>query len=300
MTSAVVGYWSGSLSYNGFTVPFGQIDENGTVWLLHGVDGWDGVDIGAGDITQNSADHGGTPSPQFYAPRPVTLRVTAMSPTQAIRDMSRARMHSVVPIGDGPDATTDLATFVYNEPIPKTAQLRRNGRMVEISLDLTSVSFSIPLAAPDPRKYSLQNYTTTIQAPTVTTGLAFPLTFPITWPDSPPSNQGAATNHGNFNSPFVANIYGPWTAPSLSSAEQNKTISYSSLVLGAGDVLTVDTARFLSYLNGAYRPADLGSSWFRLLPDGVSPKGVSGGVNSVRLGGSGSGFAQISYSDAWQ
>lgn len=296
--TAVVGYWSGSLSYGSKSIPFGNIDSNGTYWLLQKVDGWDGVDVGSGQVTQNEGDHGGVPSPAFYAPRYMTLLVTAMSPTQALRDVARSDMASVCPVGEG--GAGDLATFVYNEPIPKTCLVRRKDgdRIQEASLDLNSVTFSIPLVAPDPRKYSVQTYTSPIAPPSPPVGLAPPFTPPILLPSATPSNQGTFVNHGNFNTPWYATVFGPWTSPSFASVEQGKTITFTGLSLGAGDYLSVDALNYMGFLNGsAYYSADEGSDWFRLLPDtALTP----GGVNSVRIGGSGSGSAQITYSDAWQ
>jgi hypothetical protein len=287
--TAAVGYWSGSLTYGTKSIPFGNVDANGTMWLLHGVDGWDGAAIGSGQVTQNSGDHGGVPSPQFYGPRLITLRVTAMAPTQALRDVARSDMARACPIGSG--GANDLATFVYNEPIPKTTKLRRDDRIQELSLDLNSVSFSVPLIAPDPRKYSVQTYTTPISPPTPPTGLAPPFTPPLLIPAAAPSNEGTFTNHGDFETPWYATVYGPWTSPSFHSVEQNRTVTYTGLTLGAGDILQVDSLNFMGFLNGSvFYSADAGSDWFRLQPD----------TNRIRIGGSGSGSATITYSDAWQ
>jgi len=111
--SGDIGYWTGSLSYGGNTIQFGQTDSNGITWQWNGIDGWDGPDT-SGGVIQRSGDHGGWPSPQFYAPRTMTLRVTALAPSQALRDVARALLSQVVPV-------SDLAVLAYNEPVPKMA-----------------------------------------------------------------------------------------------------------------------------------------------------------------------------------
>ena len=67
---------------------------------------------------RKAGDHGAWAAPQYYAARAITLSVTASAPTQALRDLARALLQQAVPI-------SDLATFAYNEPVPKQAAVRR-------------------------------------------------------------------------------------------------------------------------------------------------------------------------------
>lgn len=285
-----IGYWTGSLSYGGNTVEFGQVDSNGITWLWQGIDGWDGPDT-SGGIIQRSGDHGGWASPQFFAPRTMTLRVTAIAPTQALRDLARALLSQVVPV-------SDLAVLAYNEPIPKQAMARRSGKITEKPLTTTDVVFTVGLAAPDPRKYSQQVHSvTTSAAPATGTGLVFPVTFPVTWPASPPSGQVAVTNAGNFETRPVITITGPVTSPALISLTTGQTVSWTGLVLGVGSTLTVDfNARQAVDQNGTYWPADVQSSWWVMAGDAPG-----GATTEIELGGAAGTGAQFvcSWQDAY-
>ena len=120
-----VGFWTGSLSYQPawasapFVIPFGGVDANGVAWILLSVTGWDGPPT-VGQIVQRSADHGGWPSAQYYGPRLITLDVLISAPDQASRDVAKQQLIQACPV-------SDLATFTYNEPVPKLAYVRQNG-----------------------------------------------------------------------------------------------------------------------------------------------------------------------------
>ncbi len=279
------GYWGGSLSYPaaGVSIPFGSVDANGIAWMLQGVDGWDGVPT-VGQVLQHGGDHGGYPTPQYYGPRPLTLRVRAAAPTQALRDTARALMQQAV-------AVSDLVSFVYNEPVAKTAQVRRSGKLTEKCLTLNDVDFTIGLIAPDPRKYGQQVYTLTASVNSQALGLAPPLRPPILLPAQPPPGSVTIINHGNFETRPQVTITGPISAPALYNQTTSQTISFSALTLGATDVLVVDLLNRTAYLNGSFRPADPWSSWWVAAP----------GNSQVVLQGSTSTGAQmtVTYQDAW-
>lgn len=293
MTTAV-GYWTGSLTYTdpyGTTrsIQLGQTDPNtGIQWLIVGLTGFDGPPV-SGSMPQRANDHGGWAAPQWYGPRIMTLTVEVIAPSQALRDTARSQIAAVVPVGSA--GGTDLAEFVYNEPVPKRLMVRRSGDLTPSFPTANNAVFPIGLAAPDNRKYSAALYTPQIGTTAVTpTGLTWPLTYPITYPASTPANQGSVTNAGDFESPGTVTITGPVVAPSITNLTTNQTIAFSTLTLTAGDVLTVDTLNRQAFLNGQFRSADVTSSWWRLTP----------GSNTLRFGGTGSGTASITYRDAYQ
>src|SRR6266487_4502712 len=83
-------------------------------------DGWDSPDVQGAGVIPKSGDHGGWATPQFYAPRALTWTITASAPSQALRDQARALLQQAVPV-------SDLATIIYDEPVPKQIQARRSG-----------------------------------------------------------------------------------------------------------------------------------------------------------------------------
>lgn len=252
--SGDIGFWTGSITYAGITIPLGGTDANGTAWMLKDWDGLDGAPT-SGQVTQRGSDHGGWASPQYYGPRPITLYVHASAQTEALRDVARAMLQEAVPV-------SDLAPLVFNEPIPKTLQVRRSGRLTEKCTTLVDVDFTIGLIAPDPRKYStvMQSASATIAVQLL--GIAPPWTPPIVLPSQPPGGFITITNGGNFETRPIITITGPIAGPAVYNVTAEQTVSYSALTLGATDSLVIDLNLKTANLDGMYVPADISSAWF--------------------------------------
>lgn len=284
-----VGIWGGSIAYTPavgtpVTVTFGQVDGNGIGWILTGFDGLDSPDT-AGQVVQRQGDHGGWATPQFYAPRALTLTLTARAPSWALRDAARALLQQAVPI-------SDLALLTVAEAVPKQLLVRRSGRITEAYPgEQTEVDFTIGLIAPDPRKYTAVLQQATANQGAGPAGLAPPWTPPITLPAGAPPMTVSATNGGSFETRPVVTITGPVTSPALVNQTTGQVVSYSALTLGASDVLAVDFLNKQALLNGVFRTADLTSSWW------VMPPGATG----IQMTGTASAGASmtVAWRDAW-
>jgi Phage tail protein len=267
--SADFGYWTGSLSYqpswssSGFTIPFGSLDANNVAWVLQGVTGWDSPPVAVGAVIQRSADHGGWPTAQFYGPRIITLTVWASAPSQALRDQARLSLQQAVPF-------SDLATFTYDEPVPKLAYVRRNAASTigETYPTTCDVIFSIPLVAPDPRKYAVNPVTTTSLTVVNTSPLALPFTLPVTFPPVVPLGSAGvlAVNSGNFETRPVITVTGPITNPAVTNGSTGQVVSFTGLTLTASEQLVLYTDLRQAYIGGQFYPADSSSAWFVLEP----------------------------------
>jgi len=295
LPSGDTGFWTGSISYQPswasapFVIPLGSTDSNGVTWVLKELKGWDGPP-GVGQVIQRSADHGGWPSAAYYGPRLMTLSVEAKAPTQALRDQAAQQLVQAVPV-------SDLATFRYDEPVPKQVYCRQTAS-ANITMNkptLVDVEFSIPLVAPDPRKYSTVPFsgTATVPAPVINP-LTLPVTLPIGFPGSTPAIDSAVTcvNAGTFETRPVITVTGPITSPQVVNASTGQVISFTGLTLTSAQQLVLYTDNRQAFLSGTFYPADLGSAWFVLEP----------GETQVYL--TGSGFAggaaiTISFSSAW-
>jgi hypothetical protein len=272
-------------------ITFGQTDANGVTWMLQKVDGWDSPPTAVGQVIQRSADHGGYATAQYYGPRIITLTVMASAPDQATRDAARAQMQQTVPF-------SDLGTFLYGEPVPKVAYVRRNATagVTETCPTLCDVIFTVPLVAPDPRKYapdaqSLSSVTAT--PPPVPLSLPFSSGFPVSFPAQvPPGTQGIlALNSGTFETRPIVTVTGPVTAPSIINGATGQAVTFSGLTLKASDQLILDMTARQAFVDTVFTAADPSSSWWVIQP----------GETLIYLQGTGSAGSVLSvqFASAW-
>lgn len=291
------GFWTGSVTYSpvyapgGITLSIGTgPDANGTSWIWQEIKGWDSPDV-TGQVIQRTGDHGGWAASQFLAPRVMTLTVMASARTQALRDEARALFQQVMPVGT---FAGDLATLTYNEPAPKQALFRRSGKIAEQLPTLTDAIWTANIVAPDPRKYSVTQSSVTayLAGGSGGGGMVVPFTVPFTLAAALPPGAAEAVNSGKFEVRPVVTVHGPVTAPVIANAAYGMRVSFSEVVLAAGDTLAVDFDARAGAYNGAYRSADLSSAWWVLQP----------GSNTIEVGGLtvGTGaFFEVSWRNAW-
>jgi hypothetical protein len=169
--------------------------------------------------------------------------------------------------------------------------VRRSGPILETYSTLVDAIFSIPLVAPDPRKYGTVLHTLTATQASAAAGLAPPFTPPFTLPAGAPPMAVACTNAGSFETRPTITITGPITSPAVVNQTTGQTIGFTGMTLAASDVLVVDLAAKQATLNGVYRTADVGSSWWVLPP----------GTTTVQVTGTAATGAQMTVTsrDAW-
>lgn len=289
MTAAPeVGTWTAGITYTpavgaSVDLELGVEDADGTWWVLADWDGLGGVPT-AGQVVQRSGEHGGFATPQFYAPRPITLVVRATALSQALRDKAEATVGLAIPV-------SDLALLRIDEAIPKQMLVRRSGAIVPSYLTRADVELNIGLIAPDPRKYSTVLNLVTANQGAGAAGLAPPWTPPVTLPAGAPPMSVSVTNAGSFETRPVVTIQGPVTGPALVNQDTGQTVGFSTITLGVGDTLAVDFLNRQALLNGVYRTADIASSWW------VMPPGTTG----VQMTGTAAAGASmtVAWRDAW-
>lgn len=264
-------------------IEFGGTDSNGVRWTIADLTGDDGPPL-HGQVVTAAGDVGGWPTPQFPAPRLLTLTLQIIAPTPAARDVARAQVAMAFPIND-------LATLRIDETIPKQMLVRRSGEIPGPKVADTDVRLIIGLVAPDPRKYGTVLHTATATQASPAAGLAPPLTPPLTLPAGAPPMAVAVTNAGSYETRPTVTITGPITAPAVVNQTTGAAVSFSGMTLAASDQLVVDLAAKQSYLNGVFRTADIGSSWWVLQP----------GTTTVQVTGTGTtgSTMTVAWRDAW-
>jgi hypothetical protein len=268
--SGDTGFWTGSITYSPswspqpIVIPFGTTDASGVTWQWHSIDGWDSPPTAGQGVIQRSADQGGWPAPQFFGPRIITLHGMASAPDQPTRDQARALLQQAVPVND-------LAVLQYNEPVPKIAYVRRNASaaITETCPTLCDVVFSIPMVAPDPRKYAIPAQTAgvVIGPPSLST-LALPFSLPVSFPGNIPPSATSVTvvNSGTFETRPTLVITGPITSPGVVNATTAQAVTFTGLSLRATDQLVLDMDARQALLNGSFQPADVSSAWWVIEP----------------------------------
>lgn len=266
------GLWKDSITGpDGTTIQFGAIDADGVAWMRISLSGTGGPDT-SGQVVQRANDHGGYATPQFYAPRMVTLVGRASAPTQAGRDAARAAFQRAIAVGG---QNGDMSTLVYDEPVPKQQMVRRSGAITETYPTLGTVAFSALLVAPDPRRYATVLQSAIAQAPITFNGITTPLTPPVAMPANGLPAVISAVNGGNFETRPVAIVDGPVQNPAVLLADTGQVVSFTGLTLPMGRQLVVDFDRRQATVLGALVAADIASAWWTLQP----------GTSTVRLGG---------------
>ena len=132
-----------------------------------------------------------------------------------------------------------------------------------------------------------------------TPGRAFPFTFPLSFPSAAGIGAALIKTTGTVDTTWVARIFGPITAPEIILAATGERVVFkTTLTVGAGDYLTVDSGNRTALLNGLVgspRYTHLNfpaTDWFRLAP----------GDQSIRLFGTGTNTstqAEITWKDAF-
>jgi hypothetical protein len=235
----------------------GAVDGAGVAWTIDadGLQGWDSPEIRA-TLTDREADHGSWWTPVYYSSRPITLTGTITAPSQAALDAAIDTLLGSVP-------HTDTVLAVY-ETQPKQATVRRSGKPLVKRVTDRIATYSLMVTAQDPRRYDVNEQTAQTGLPTVTGGLAAPVTAPLTVGATVTAGQIFAANGGTFETRPVLSVYGPATRPSISvqySDGSTDVLSYSD-TLQSGDVLVLDCGARTAVLNGtASRRRYLSGSW---------------------------------------
>jgi hypothetical protein len=265
-------------------VILGQVDANGVCWYWETISGWDSPDL-VGDPTPRIGDHGAWDNPAWYAARAVTFSGWLIAPNEAQRDAALTRLRLAAP-------PQGLVPLTVQEVPPKTAQVRRSGRLQIENLNPLSSYFTVGLIAPDPRRYSTVQSTFTLGLPTSSSGLTLPLTLPATFPAAPATGMGVAVNLGDIAAPWTARLNGPLTNPVLTHIQSGRRLSYA-ITIAAGDYLLLNSLDHTVLLNGSADRSGyiaVGSSWWRL----------NNGTNNVKFtADAGTGTCVLTYASTW-
>jgi hypothetical protein len=158
-------------------------------------------------------------------------------------------------------------------------------------------SFQVQLVAANPVSVSTVTRSIAAGAFVAGGGLVLPFSLPFSFGD-PTAGVAVVTPNGNVAAYPVVAITGPIAAPTINNLTTGKRVSFPTLSVAAGDVLTVDMLNELAYVNGPANSKigllDYGQSDFWALTAQVS--------NAVQVTGQGTTAqtaATVTFNDSY-
>lgn len=285
--------------------PTFDVDRVGV--LITSIDGWDdGVDVRVDSAPRPSQDGEkaynlklggksftiegillGATYDDFYArakslaalliPSQAEAVVKVPDPSVTVRDS----VYSDGMVGYHRASARVVAALVWGERVGKFGQ-----------------SFQVAFRQSDPRRYADQAQTPSTGAVVTSGGFTSPITSPLSAGD--PASAGAISyvNGGNYETPFVARIYGPVTNPQIADSSGAWKIAFSGLSLMSGEYVEVDMLNRTALVN-----ADATRNVFKFVDFTATTWGfLRAGASTVTLTGVGladPAYLQITARDAY-
>lgn len=272
-----------TIAFNGITI------GNGTSLPIMGATGLEDMPpIRSGDLTRGGT-HGETPGLDLSAGRDVAVDVVVLDSGVGdyFTNIERLKLMTSVL------ATEVPLTFQLPGRNPRTLNARCRARSLPVAGDYQYRygRASLLWHATDPRIYDAAWSATTIGLPSASTGLTFPAAAPFVFGSAGTGGTLVAVNAGNFPAPWLAQIAGPVTNPSISHDGLGLAVTWNGTVL-AGETLVIDSLAKSVLLNGtASRYSLTVAQWFDL---------DANGSTTVRFNAaSGTGTLTFNYRSTW-
>lgn len=222
-------------------ITFGVVDAFGVDWALYKLTGW-GATASTLKVTQKPRQSGGWGGDAYATPRHMALSGKFFAPDPDSARMALDRLNAAVSL-----APTLLT--VYENGFARNLMVRRSDEVLHEWVMPTEMEWSIQVIAEDPRKFG-ETLTGTTLLPMSTGGLTVPYTVPYTINSTVVSGQVTLTNPGIETGTVKLRIDGPATGPQITHSGTGQPLVFaSSLVLGAGEWLTVDMERRTAMAN---------------------------------------------------
>lgn len=248
---------------------FGGVDALGTRVYLQKLKGWDEGVASTGNVEQRAADDGGWPDQAYRAPRLVEMGLVLVGSNFKTVSQSIRTIDAGLPL----NALGTLVVDNHGEVLQ--ANVRKSGDIVADQKGAKG-TVSLSLIAPDPRRYATgAAFTASTGLPVTTGGLSLPLILPLSVGATISSGVLLAVNDGDADAPPVFTITGPCPAGATITLRSTGAYLKFSEAIGAGHVLTIDTAARTAVLDGTASRTVIGT-WFSYAP----------GVNQVAFSAS--------------
>lgn len=245
---------------------FGGIDPFGTRVYLVDIKGWHSSGT-TGSVQQRAADDGGWLTPAYLTPRPVELVLRLRGRDFPSIGSSLDRIINSVPV----KALADLNVFDHAQQL--VAAVRQNGDIL-VDRKAAAATVSIPLIAPDHRRYSPVLEVASTGLPTSSGGLSLPVRLPVSLGATSTTGRVLILNSGNESTPPIFTVHGPCPPCTITQLGTGRQLQVPDAI-PAGHFLTIDVDKHTALLDGTASRVVTGT-WF-MLPPGESQVAFTGG-----------------------
>lgn len=250
-------------------------DDHGIDWIVESEDGWSSSPPVRPTREDKTSADGAWSGPGFYGARVIALSGRALAEDRMSMLAAKDRMKAAV------QPRQPMALTVTEAHMARTAQVRLS-ETVEISdRGARSFTWSLVLAASDPRRYSAAIISLSTDLPTFgSSGRTYPRTHPFVYGGASEGGSGSVyiTQEGDYDeTPAVITFTGPITSPQVAHVQSGRALTFAITLLST-DTLVVDLAARTAMLNGysgRTNTITTASAWFMLAP----------GVNELQFRG---------------
>jgi hypothetical protein len=273
-----------------------SVDDAGVQWMVTDLTGWRSSPASTLAVTQRPAAPGGWASANpVPTPRQMEATIAILAPGGPL--LTAAYEQLLAAVGIGPvllEVTEDGAT--------RQAVVYRNGDVLPTGDSGAWATYSVPLIAPDPRRYGAA-VALTAHLPSSSGGLSWPISWPISWPATVSYGEVSLSGGGTTDSPLLLTISGPTTGtsplvnPLVTVTTPDGPVS--SLIytdsIGVGDQLVIDCDAKTVLYNGSGRRNFLQvvGGWPSIPPAGALASFRAGSYDATSQ-------MTITYRPAWQ
>jgi hypothetical protein len=241
-------------------VPLYGKDANGVSWDVQRLDGWDSPDVRL-DFAARPAAHGSYDSDVWYAERKPTIEGTFFAPTFAAQRQAEQALSRLT------SSLQPVPLQVDEPPYSRQLMVKRAGRLTLTQIGLVT-QYSLPLVAPDPRRYDVTSISSSTGLPSDGVGFGPPFGAPFGSGISGTSGALNLTNVGDIESWPTLTITGPVLDPVVRNNTTGDELRFT-IDLPAGSFLTIDTAERTILLDGTANRRNAlltGSRWPPIVP----------------------------------
>ncbi|MFC5268471.1 hypothetical protein ACFPJ1_40735 [Kribbella qitaiheensis] len=261
-------------------------NADGVVMTCASLDGWGSPGSKGGGQSREGA-HGESPAPNpKLQARTLQLSGRIEAPTILLRQQAEHTLQAALSL--------DLFDLTVVDGIPLTVRAQRAGDVSRVDDTDTQVTWQAELRCPDPLRYGVAK-TLTLNLPSVTGGMQFPMRFPLRFTGSTITGDGDAVNDGNETAPTVLTFTGPLGTPRITNTATGQWIQYNDTLADGEYVVLYLKAPLVALLQGtALRTGKVSTG-------GGGTWGIKPGTNPIAFrAASGTGTALLEWADSFQ